>query len=127
LASGAGVVAAMIALAGATAAHADDEGTVTDVGLLQSGVADLTQANDVLSNADVPTQFQPFLGEVAAFPDNSIQLLDQAESFQAPLFSSADPFSGLASALYGGLDQQFAQRCCSFRKPSLCDRSLGHH
>jgi hypothetical protein len=114
LAAGAGSAAAMIGMTGAPAARADEVTATDPIGLLDSSTADLTQADDVLSQADVPAQFQRALEAITPFPDTALRLIDQTETAQAPLFSQDDPFSAVASALFGGLDQQFAEDSDAF-------------
>jgi hypothetical protein len=103
MAAGAGVAAATIGMTGVPNAHADDGSTLTDISLLDAATADLTQAKDVLSGADVPAQFQ--VG--TSFEDTGLQFVeDKAEAAQAPLLSHDDPFSGFVNLLFSGLDQQ---------------------
>jgi hypothetical protein len=109
------MAAAMIGMTGAPAAHADDGASSMDpIGFLDSAATDLTEVNDVLTQADLPVPFQFFSSLVAQFTGTALENLDEAEAAQAPLFTDADPFSGVASLIFGSLDQQFAQDSDAF-------------
>jgi hypothetical protein len=123
--------AGIAAMLGTATAHADDEVTPIDpgpqyaadwdqlasqmlttdpAGLLNSAASNLTEASDVLSNADVPASLQQLLGAQTQIPDVYSQLVSQAQSIQDPLLSSDNSsVSGLANLFFGGIDQQFTQ------------------
>jgi hypothetical protein len=112
---GAGVAAAII---GAPAAHADDELgdtphpiiPVTPASLLSSTTDNLTETNNVLSQADLPDEFQGVLGPQTQVLDNGLDLVDKYEAIQAPLVSSDNPsLVDLGSLLFLVNDQQIEQ------------------
>jgi hypothetical protein len=89
----AAVAAAKIGAAGAPAANADDGSLATDIGLLSTAQADLTDTLNVLGGSQ-------------AVPD----IFGQIEAIQTPLLSSDNSLiSGLGEILFNGPDQQLAQ------------------
>ncbi|WP_343709866.1 hypothetical protein [Mycobacterium sp.] len=103
MAAGAGVTVAMIGMAGAPAARADDGALATDIGLLDTAAADTTEAFTMLTN-------QPGVVIGIGNPDLLTGAINQFEAIQTPLLSSDNSFlSGLGDSLFNGPDQQLAQ------------------
>lgn len=114
LAAGSGVgVVLMLSVGTAHADPVDAASSSTDpIALLDSATADLTQANDLLSSAEIPTQdqFADLVESQTLFQNSDLQALSSFESIQEPLLSSQDSsVSDLANLLFGGVDQQLAR------------------
>jgi hypothetical protein len=111
LAAGAGLAAVALGLG---IAHADPTGgastSADPATLLDSAAADLTQASEVLSKADVPASLQHLLSVQTQSAEEFSQVIAQAQSIQDPLLSNDNTFvAGLANLFFGDVDQKFAQ------------------
>lgn len=113
---GAGMSAAMIGMMGAAAAHGDTTDgpvpvvPVTPESLLSSSADNLTDANALLGDADVPSEFEGVLGAQTEVLDNGLNVVSDYEGIQAPLLSSDDTsLVNLGDALFLADDQQIEQ------------------
>lgn len=102
--SSAGLAAAAAAVIGMGTAHADD--LSTDIGLLNSAEANVTDAFNVWTQA---------YGEAPPSSADLTQLITQTEAIQTPLLSSDNSLLlGLGESLFNGPDQQLAQASDAF-------------
>jgi hypothetical protein len=106
LAGAAAAAAAMIGMACAPAALADDGSLATDIGLLNSAETNVTDGFNVWTQA---------YGEAPPSSADLTQAITQFEADQTPLLSSDNSLlSGLGEALFNGPDQQLAQASDAF-------------
>jgi hypothetical protein len=104
--STAAAAAAMIGMASAPAAFADDGSLATDIGLLDSAATNVTDGFNVWTQA---------YGEAPPSSADLTQAITQFEADQTPLLSSDNSLlSGLGEALFNGPDQQLAQASDTF-------------
>jgi hypothetical protein len=102
----AAAAAAMIGVASAPAALADDGSLATDIGLLDSAATNVTEGFNVWTQA---------YGEAPPSSADLTQAITQFEADQTPLLSSDNSLlSGLGESLFNGPDQQLAQASDTF-------------
>jgi hypothetical protein len=106
MATGAAVAATMTGITDAPAAHADNGSTATDLGLLDTAQANVTEAFSVLDSVS---------GMHPVVPADFGDAINRFEAIQEPLLSSDNSFlSGLGHFLFDGPDQQLAQASDTF-------------
>jgi hypothetical protein len=104
--------AAVTAIFGASAAHADD---TSPVDLLGDAQVALTDANQVLGQVDVASlSDQPliaqFINSATGIQDHALQIVDKLDSAETAILSYDNgALSSLISPLFTNLDQQWSQ------------------